>query len=106
MTIKFHKTQRGFRKGEFVDRYGAKCYIQKSSLVSEDAIWLGVADANSQIMVSDAVKLGLVKVENPCGWMKYEIPNEVMVNTSMHLTQRDAKALIKILQKFVETGKI
>jgi len=46
---------------------GAKCYIQKSSLASENAIWLDVADANAQIMVSDAVKLELIKIENPCG---------------------------------------
>lgn len=32
---------RGFLRGEFTDRYGEKCSIQKSSLASEDCIWLG-----------------------------------------------------------------
>lgn len=35
-------TERGFVRAEFLDRYGAKCSIQKSSLAFEDCIWLGV----------------------------------------------------------------
>ena len=34
-------TQRGFMRGEFIDRYGAKCSIQESSLATEACIWLG-----------------------------------------------------------------
>ena len=29
---------RGFLKGKFLDRYGAECSIQKSSLATEDCI--------------------------------------------------------------------
>jgi hypothetical protein len=36
------ETERGFALGTFQDRYGAACSIQKSSLATEDAIWLGV----------------------------------------------------------------
>lgn len=104
--IKFNKTQRGFRIGKFVDRYGELCSIQKSSLATEDAIWLGIEDANPQIMQSDAVKLGLVKLIHPCGWMKYDMPKEVLMSTRMCLTKKDVKALLPILQKFVETGEI
>ena len=32
---------RGFLKGKFNDRYGVECSIQKSSLETEDCIWLG-----------------------------------------------------------------
>lgn len=32
---------RGFLKGKFKDRYGVECSIQKSSLATEDCIWLG-----------------------------------------------------------------
>lgn len=35
------KTQRGFDLIEFVDHYGAACSLQKSSLATEDCIWLG-----------------------------------------------------------------
>ncbi len=104
--VKFHKTPRGFRKGEFVDRYGEPCSIQKSSLATEDAIWLGIERANPQIMVSDAVRLGLSKEPNPVGWMPYPVPNEVHMSTRMHLTKKEVKALLPILQKFVETGEI
>lgn len=35
------KTSRGFDLIEFVDHYGAECSLQKSSLATEDCIWLG-----------------------------------------------------------------
>jgi len=106
MKIKFNKTQRGFRKGVFTDRYGEQCSIQQSSLATEDAIWLGIDDANPQIMQYDANRLGLAKIENPVGWVKYEVPREVVMSTRMHLTKKEVKALLPVLQKFVETGEI
>lgn len=104
--IEFGDTQRGFRKGTFIDRYGEKCSIQKSSLASEDAIWLGIENANPQIMQSDAVRLGLSQEPNPVGWMPFPVPKEVVMSTRMHLTQEQVKELIPILQKFVDTGEI
>ena len=106
MKIKFHNTQRGFRKGTFTDRYGEECSIQKSSLATEDAIWLGIENANPQIMQSDAVRLGLANISSPQGWMPYPVPSEVFLSTRMHLTKKEVKALLPILQKFVETGEI
>jgi len=103
--IKTKKTNRGFALGEFTDRNGAKCSIQKSSLATEHAIWLGIDDADPQIMVSDAHKLGIPTPSNN-GWVKYDIPKEVLLNTRMHLTIKQAKALLPILQKFVETGEL
>ena len=103
--IKFSKTQRGFRTGTFVDRYGEQCSIQKSSLATEDAIWLGIDDANPQIMCSQAHEVGL-KPTADCGWMKYPVPHQVMMSTRMHLTKKEVKMLLPILQKFVETGEI
>lgn len=35
------KTNRGFDLIEFTDRYDKECSLQKSSLATEDAIWLG-----------------------------------------------------------------
>lgn len=72
---------RGFLKGEFTDRYGEKCSIQKSSLATEDCIWLGqdkpTVDQNGTF----------------CG-------------CRMHLTQQMAMDLIPLLQHFVETGEL
>lgn len=41
MTIKWSETERGFKIGEFYDRNSMPCTIQKSSLATEDCIWLG-----------------------------------------------------------------
>lgn len=94
MRIKKVKTQRGFARLEFEDRYNAKCSIQKSSLAGEDAIWIGVDDSDPKIF-------------KPCsGWQTFEIPKEVLLTTRMHLTQKQVKKLLPILQKFAETGEL
>jgi len=99
------KTHRGFDYSEFIDSYGAKCSVQKSSSAMEPKIWFGVQDANPIIMVSDAIKLGL----NPTGqngWTKFEVPKEVMFTTRMHLTQEMLHDLMPTLTQFVDTGEL
>lgn len=86
MKLKFNKTNRGFSHISFKDRYKVKCNIQKSSLATENAFWIGVEDANPIILASDCSKLG-VKTDKDSGWIKYDIPNEVSLTTRMHLTQ-------------------
>jgi hypothetical protein len=106
MQIKLNN--RNFAYAEFEDRYGCKCSIQKSSSI-EDCIWLGVNDADPKIMSSDATRMGLRERtfdERDNGWVKYEIPEQVVLNTRMHLTQGMAATLIPILRRFVETGEI
>lgn len=39
--IHLKPTSRGFQRGLFVDRYGAECSIQESSLATESCVWLG-----------------------------------------------------------------
>ena len=92
-------TNRGFKLIEFTDLYGAKYNIQKSSLATEEAIWLGIKDANPRIMASKTVAGGT-------GWVDYPIPEDVLLTTRMHLNQEQAKELITLLQKFVDTGEI
>ncbi len=103
-------TERGFRIDKFVDRYGVPCSLQKSSLATEDAIWLGVDDPNPQIMASDAVKMGRKDLFNPNdpieGWVAFPLPDEVQLSTRMHLTQAQVKALLPALQHFVKTGQL
>ena len=99
MRVKPCKTVRGFDLIEFKDRYGAKCNIQKSSLATENAIWLGVEDANPQIMASKTKEGGT-------GWVKYDIPDNVLLTTRMHLTQEQVKDLLPILQRFADTGEL
>ena len=97
--MKKKKTHRGFAYVEFEDAYNQKCSLQKSSLASEDAIWFGVDDANPKILAS------LTK-EGGVGWVKYNIPEQVLLSTRMHLTRKQVKELLPHLKRFARTGKI
>jgi len=97
--MKCKRTGRGFAHYEFTDEYGAKCSLQKSSSAMVDRIWLGVDNANPQIMASKTPEGGN-------GWVPYPIPEDVLLTTRMHLNQKQVKKLLPILQRFVETGEI
>lgn len=105
MKIKKTKTSRGFARREFTDLYGAECYLQKSSLATKDAIWLGVIDAKPQVMASKAASVG-VQTDQTTGWVPYPIPDDVLLTTQMHLTQPMVRKLIKQLQHFADTGEL
>ena len=75
---KWRKTNRGFDRAEFIDRYNQKCSIQKSSIATEDCIWLGV-DIN-------------IKGED--------------VGERMHLTQEAVRNLLPALNHFIDTGEL
>lgn len=72
---------RGFLLGKFRDRYGVDCSIQKSSLATEDCIWLGCDHETVDPQ------------GHPCG-------------ARMHLTQAMAVDLVMHLQRFIETGEL
>ncbi len=107
--IEIKQTERGFDIANFTDHYGSECSLQKSSLATKDCIWLGVNDSDPKIMSSDAIRMGLRERtfdENDNGWVKFEIPKEVSLNTRMHLTRKQVKKLLPFLKKFVETGEL
>lgn len=72
------RTPRGFARVDFLDRSGQACSLQKSSLATEEAIWLGV----------DGDRVG----------------NQI--SARMHLTQEDVAGLLPYLHRFVETGQV
>ncbi len=98
-------TDRGFELIRFKDEYGSLCSLQKSSLATADAVWLGVNDADPKIMVSEAAKFG-IRTEETVGWIPYPIPVGISLTTRMHLTQAQVAELLPHLQKFVDTGEI
>ena len=100
MEFKDESSIRGFKIITFKDRYGENCSLQKSSLASEEAIWLGISEAKPKIMASDT------KTGGDVGWLDIPVPETVLINTRMHLTQAQVKDLLPILQKFAETGEI
>lgn len=92
--IKLHKTQRGFKLGEFKDTYGEHCTIQESSNAEEARIWLGVHAPLPKMLV------------NGQGWVAIHLPETVMLHGRMHLNQEQVKALLPLLERFAETGKL
>lgn len=103
--MKRQTTNRNFGIYSFKDSYDNECSLQKSSNVGEDYIWLGVDDSKPQILAQEAIKLG-IKTEEVIGWIPYELPKEVSLYTRMHLSRKQVKELLPILQKFVKTGEI
>lgn len=96
--FKRSKTNHGFKKSEFVDYYGAKCSIQKSSLVEVNAIWFGVEEPVFKMMIPGR------------GWTNIEIPNPdkhfVLHSGWMHLTQEQVKEMLPTLMHFAKTGEL
>jgi len=93
MAIKIKPTERGFSRGEFIDRYGVKCSIQESSLATEHCIWLGCNDAEPKVCTEE-------------GWKLVELPPDTVCHTRMHLTQDMVKQLLPLLEKFAKTGEL
>lgn len=100
--MKKSKTTRGFSVREFEDFNGVKCRIQKSSLATEDCIWLGA----DKLVLQKFTPFG-----KPNSWQIVDVDEllgtrEWVANERMHLNKRQVKALIKALQKFVDTGDL
>lgn len=92
--MKVEHTVRGFDIVKFSDQYGVSCSLQKSSLATEDCIWLGCEDADPQVLIRGE------------GWQPVPMPDEYIANTRMHLTRAQVKALLPFLSRFVETGEV
>ena len=93
--MKFKKgyTSRGFELLNFYDRYEVLCDIQRSSLATEDAIWLGTHSPNPQIMASKTPQGG-------SGWVEYPLSDDVLIRHRMHLTRKQSISLAFKLLRF------
>ncbi|NTF17815.1 hypothetical protein G6L37_05330 [Agrobacterium rubi] len=82
----------------FKDRNDTECLLQKSSLATEDAIWLGAAE------------IGLQHFKAGTGWRNVDLPETMAehysANNRMHLTQDQVRRLLPYLQKFADTGEL
>lgn len=101
-------TSRGFEIIHFKDRYGAPCTLQMSSLADYaqpgiSAVWLGVEDADPRVLASEAESVG-VKTNELSGWVPYQIPEDVLLTTRMHLDREQVAALIVHLQSWLSRG--
>ena len=103
--MKTERTERGFAISNFIDYYGKKSSIQKSSIVEPECIWLGIENAEPKIMARDAHKLG-IETKESVGWIDYPVPDQVSIRTRMHLTRRMVFNLLPQLIKFVIIGRL
>lgn len=93
--MKYEKshTNRGFELLQFYDRYDKLCDIQRSSLATEDAIWLGNHNPEPKIMASKTPQGGT-------GWVEYPLSEDVLITHRMHLTRKQCISLALKLLKF------
>lgn len=91
-------TPRGFSIIEFVDNNGVECSIQKSSLATQECIWLGAS----------AINLKHFKAGQ--GWkdipLPFSIEEHYVATNRMHLSREHVRALLPILQHFADTGEL
>ena len=93
------KTHRGFALITFQDLYDTPCNIQKSSLAFDDAIWIGCEGRVHQ-------RKKWNKEHTSFDWATWNTPENVSLNTRMHLTRKQVFQLLPILLKFILTGRI
>ena len=89
--MKKMKTHRGFDYIDFRDYYGSQCSLQKSSIATQDCIWLGKKAEVKHLVYGK-------------GWVDYPLPSGVEVMDRMHLTREQVKELLPYLKRFVKTG--
>jgi hypothetical protein len=92
--MKKTQTERGFDIAEFEDRNGHKCSLQKSSIATEDCIWLGPDEADPKVLIPGK------------GWTPLEVPPDTLFTTRMHLNREQVKNLLPYLNRFVKTGDL
>jgi len=70
--------------------------LQKSSLATDDTIWLGCSELELIYMPG-----------NGTGWQSVpNLPETTQGNTTMHLTREQVKELLPHLKAFVKTGEL
>lgn len=110
--IELERTSRGFLYGEFVDRYGNQCSIQKSSIVAneldDECIWLGVENSDGKFKIFPR---GQDVHVHGKGWQEKSLNEmfpfcDVLVPGRMHLSRKMVEELLPILEYFVKTGEL
>ncbi len=105
-------TARGFGLINFKDAHGDECSLQISSACGSEEqplgyLWLGVNDANPQIMKSKALEHGLqLPPGEVSGWMPFPIPKDVSLSTRMHLGEAQVRMLMAAFEQWLETRTI
>lgn len=102
---KLTKTIRGFPRREFKDYDDTPCHLQISSIATEDCLRLGLDEANPLVLASKADSVG-VKTSETTGWVKYPLPSQVFISTSIHLSRSQVERLATTLQHWLKTREL
>lgn len=92
--MKIKQTERGFDIAEFEDEHGDACSLQKSSMATDDCVWLGINAVKHQTFVPGK------------GWKEFALPDQTHCFARMHLTRGMVEKLLPYLTRFVETGEL
>jgi uncharacterized small protein (DUF1192 family) len=100
------KTNRGFDRIEFEDYDGRKCHLQKSSLATDDCIWLGCSEMGLKIFKPDYTGWHDISRDKLKELLNLPPNGEVVSNTTMHLTKDQVGELLPYLEEFYLNGDL
>lgn len=104
---KVSHTGRGFAISEFTDSYGVKFRIQKSSAASDDYIWLGPSNGSISIQKPKESGYGFDWVALDKKALQESLnTTTVLFNDNLHLSRKDVRKILPLLERFVETGDL
>lgn len=103
---KLTKTQRGFAIYKFKDRVKRLCTLQKSSLATQDCIWLGLNEPEIKEFYPSPRDTDESWFDCDLDKLKHRAQNEIYAFSRMELTRKQVEKLIPYLQKFVDTGEL
>ena len=78
---------------KFNDLHGNECSLQESTAELYDAVWLGIG-------------IPLINVKADGEWKDLTLPQDAVIHSRMHLSQKQVAALLPKLEHFVKTGNL
>jgi len=103
----------GFPTVSFSDRDGSIGQIRMSSVIGNyadsidrpgtSALLLGIPQPNAVVRAKHAAAVG-VETEKEEGWVEYPLPEEVLVDSYLHLDREQVCGLIARLQHWLDNG--
>lgn len=104
--MKKKKTKRGFAILEFKDTGKRQCSLQKSSLATEDCIWLGMDKPEIKEFYPEPRDTDESWFDCDLEKLKHRPQNRIHTFSRMELTRKQVEKLLPYLQNFVNTGEL
>jgi hypothetical protein len=102
----------GFSELAFTDEQGEECAIQTvndiTSILSKESdksILIGLKEPKCYILEKYAHMVGIQTDGKENGLVEFDLPDEVTINTSIQLSERQVRGLIVRLNQWLEDGR-